>query len=283
MSELQSKINSAFRILRLAEMQAKVSNQPVEIAYSGGKDSDVLLQLAKESGIFFKAFYKNTTIDPKGTLQHVRNNNVEVIQPKINFFKLIEKKGFPSFRFRFCCDILKEYKILDTACWGVRADESPKRRVRYSKGFNFCRVYNNKEKVNVFTPIADWSLSDISFFVQDRNLQLAPIYYNNGVIDFSRRLGCMGCPLKSDRGIADFKKNHSLLKAFLKAGNKYFCTHYSDHKKGFNNVYELFIFRTFYHDSSLFFANNKEPTLFNFSFNAKELLEDYFKCDLTIS
>lgn len=153
MSELQNKINSAIRILKIAEQQASLSKQPVEIAYSGGKDSDVLLQLAKESGINYKAIYKNTTIDPAGTMQHVRENNVEIRQPKIPFFKLIEKKGFPSFRFRFCCAYLKEYKILDTVCFGVRADESIKRKKLYSKGFNFCRVYNSKEKVNVFTPI----------------------------------------------------------------------------------------------------------------------------------
>ena len=280
MSELQNKINSAIRILKIAEQQASLSNQTVEIAYSGGKDSDVLLQLAKESGINYKAIYKNTTIDPAGTIQHVRENNVEIRQPKIPFFKLIEKKGFPSFRFRFCCAHLKEYKILDTACFGVRSDESIKRKKLYSKGFNFCRVYNSKEKVNVFTPISDWSLENVKQFIIDRNLKLASCYYDNdGKIDFSRRLGCIGCPLKSDRGIKDFLKNPKYLKAWLKAGNKFFIEHYSN-KLGFNNVYELFIFRTFYHDTSKFFDAFKSLNIFNIQLDAKKILEDYFNVEL---
>lgn len=135
-SELSKKIDNALKIMKMAQRNADLHNELVEIAYSGGKDSDVILQLAKESGIYYKAFYKNTTIDPPGTLRHVRENGVEVIQPKEKFFALIAKKGFPSFRFRFCCQALKEYKILNTAVWGVRADESPKRRARY-KSFNF--------------------------------------------------------------------------------------------------------------------------------------------------
>lgn len=199
MLELQKKIDNALKILKMAEKNAELHAEPVELAYSGGKDSDVLLQLAKESGINYKAFYKNTTIDPPGTLSHARKNGVEVVQPKITFFHLIEKKGFPSFLFRFCCQALKEYKILNTALWGVRRDESVKRKARY-KNFNFCRVYNAKEKVSVFAPLVNWTLKDVVDFVNDRQIKLAPHYYDeSGKIVFSRRLGCLGCPLKYDR------------------------------------------------------------------------------------
>lgn len=36
----------------------------MELSYSGGKDSDVILELAKMSGIPFRPIYKKTTIDP---------------------------------------------------------------------------------------------------------------------------------------------------------------------------------------------------------------------------
>lgn len=278
---MKEKIQSAIRILKLAEKQAAIYNEPVEIAYSGGKDSDVLLQLAKESGIYYKAFYKSTTIDPAGTIQHVRENNVEILRPKTSFFKLIEKKGFPSFRFRFCCEALKEYKILNTACWGVRADERPKRKTRY-KTFEFCRTYNAKEKVHVFLPLWDWSLNDIKKFSLDRNLKLAPVYYDeSGNIDFSRRLGCLACPLKNDRGVKDFSQNHSLLRAYLRAGRKFFENHYSNQQK-FKDVYELFLFRTFFKNTNDFILSCKSDNLFSDTINAKEFLENYFKCDLTI-
>lgn len=278
---MKEKVNSAIRILKLAEKQAAIYNEPVEIAYSGGKDSDVLLQLAKESGINYKAFYKNTTIDPAGTILHVRENNVEIVKPRISFFKLIEKKGFPSFRFRFCCEALKEYKILNTACWGVRADESPKCKNRY-KTFEFCRTYNAKEKVHVYLPIWNWSLNDIKKFALDRNLKLAPIYYDeSGNLDFSRRLGCLACPLKNDRGVKDFSENHALLRAYLRAGRKFFENHYSNQEK-FKDVYELFLFRTFFKKTNDFILTCKSDNLFSDPINAKKFLENYFKTDLTL-
>ena len=71
--ELQKKIDRAIRLLKSIENATDVNGekQPIEIAYSGGKDSDVILQLAKEAGIDFKAIYRCTTIDPPGTIGHV--------------------------------------------------------------------------------------------------------------------------------------------------------------------------------------------------------------------
>lgn len=240
---LDDKINSAIRILKMAEKQANNFSEPVEIAYSGGKDSDVILELAKMAEINYRAIYKNTTIDPPGTIQHVRENGVEIRQPKENFFTLIKKHGFPSFRFRYCCQYLKEYKILNTAVWGVRAEESPARKKRYKEA-NFCKVYSTHQRVNVFAPIFDWTLSDVKNFIISRNIKLAPHYYNSdGVIVFSRRLGCMGCPLQYNRGIEDFKQNPRFLKAFLKAGQIWCDSH---PRELFSDVFELFIYRTFY-------------------------------------
>ncbi|MBR6262711.1 MAG: phosphoadenosine phosphosulfate reductase family protein [Prevotella sp.] len=225
MKELKHKVQNAIKILKIAEGEAQLHGQPVEIAYSGGKDSDVLLQLAKESGIAYRAIYKNTTIDPKGTIKHVRDNNVEVLQPKMSFFQLIEKKGFPSIFRRFCCQTLKEYKVLDVCAIGIRTEESVRRKKRYTT-FEQCKLYSKKESVRQYFPIWDWKLSDVKQFVEDRKIQLAPHYYReDGTIDYTRRLGCQGCPLKSDRGIADFKAQPKMLKAWLRAGVTYTHTH----------------------------------------------------------
>lgn len=90
---LDKKIDDAIRILKIAEQEARQYNELVEIAYSGGKDSDIILTLAKKSGINFIAIYKNTTIDPPGTKKHVIENNVKIINPKQNFFSLIDRKS----------------------------------------------------------------------------------------------------------------------------------------------------------------------------------------------
>lgn len=68
--DLQKKINQSVKLLQSVGARTE---GPIEIAYSGGKDSDVILQLAKEAGISYRAIYKNTTIDPPGTIKHVQD------------------------------------------------------------------------------------------------------------------------------------------------------------------------------------------------------------------
>lgn len=54
------------------------------LGFSGGKDSVVLLDIAKKSGVKFEAVYSNTTIDPPGTIPFIRENypEVRIVNPK---------------------------------------------------------------------------------------------------------------------------------------------------------------------------------------------------------
>ena len=64
----------AFERLRLgAETSERLYNAPLIICYSGGKDSDTLLQLAINSGIDFEVLHNHTTIDAPETVYHIRN------------------------------------------------------------------------------------------------------------------------------------------------------------------------------------------------------------------
>lgn len=133
--QLQKKIQRAIRLL-----QSYKSDEPVEVAYSGGKDSDVILQLVKEAGIPYRAIYKCTTIDPPGTIKHALEMGAELVKPKQSFREIIETRGMPNRTHRFCCQKLKEYKILDKSVIGVRKAESAKRAKRYTE-LTECRVY----------------------------------------------------------------------------------------------------------------------------------------------
>ena len=64
--ELQRKVDRAVKLIQ----QAGRDGMEVEVAYSGGKDSDVILELTRMAGIKYRAIYKNTTIDPPGTIKH---------------------------------------------------------------------------------------------------------------------------------------------------------------------------------------------------------------------
>lgn len=176
---LQKKIDRAIRLLQGIQ---KLYDGEIEIAYSGGKDSDVILQLAKESGIKYRAIYKNTTIDPPGTLGHVREMGVEILRARFPFFHLVAQKGFPSRYSRFCCEKLKEYKVLNKSIIGVRKAESWKRNERYNEPTK-CRYYGAKKEENhveQIYPILEWTDEDVRNFIIDRKLKLAPIYYNSG-------------------------------------------------------------------------------------------------------
>ena len=176
--KLQRKIDSSIRLLQSVQ---KRYDGEIEIAYSGGKDSDVILQLAKEAGIRYRAIYRNTTIDPPGTIAHVKRMGAEILRPKETFFQLVAKKGFPNRFSRFCCEKLKEYKVMDKCIMGVRKSESTKRNERYNEPTE-CRFYGRKTEANhveSIYPILDWTDDDVLAFVEDRHLTLAPVYYTS--------------------------------------------------------------------------------------------------------
>lgn len=177
--QLQKKIDQSIRLLQSVQ---KRYDGEIELAYSGGKDSDVILQLAKEAGIKYRAIYKNTTIDPPGTIAHVKEMGAEIIRPKENFFQLVAKKGFPNRFSRFCCEVLKEYKILDKTVIGVRKAESRARKERYNEPTE-CRYFGAKKEENhveQIYPILEWTDEDVRDFILDRGLKLAQLYYDTG-------------------------------------------------------------------------------------------------------
>ena len=273
--ELQRKVDRAVKLIQQAGRDAIP-----EVAYSGGKDSDVILELARMSGIEFRAIYRNTTIDPPGTIAHVKANGVEILRPKQTFFQLIEQNGFPNRFMRFCCRYLKEYKVLDRCIMGVRKAESTKRAARYSEPTE-CRFYGSKrDHVEAFYPILDWSDQDVVDFITARGIKLHPLYYReDGSIDPKRRLGCMCCPLASyKKRIEQFKEHPNMVKAYIRAGQKYRDTH-PDAKSThlYNDVYEWFYRDVFCYSQAEF--EQTKGGMFGIP-DYRQYLADYFGIDL---
>lgn len=193
---------------------------------SGGKDSDVILQLAKEAGIPFRAIHKCTTIDPPGTLKHVKELGCEIIQPKKTFFELVREHGMPSRWYRFCCGYLKEYYTAERQIIGVRKDESTRRAKRYHEPEE-CRVYSKTKKCKQYYPILDWTSADVERFIKERGIKCHPLYYDEqGKFHVERRLGCIGCPLQSSNKIInEFKKYPKMLKLWISNMQIYLDNH----------------------------------------------------------
>lgn len=199
------------------------NGEPIEVAYSGGKDSDVLLHVVRNMGVPYRAIHKCTTIDPPGTLQHCRDNGVEIRMPRRTFMEGIRFNGLPNRWRRWCCRELKEYKISNKVLMGVRASESTSRKAYEPTQ---C-VGGGKKKVERIYPLLYWNDEDIRNYLHSNGIQLAPHYYNaDGLLDLSRRLGCIGCPLKSyKQRVADFERWPKMRDAWIMAAQDYLDTH----------------------------------------------------------
>lgn len=274
-NELQKKVDRAIRLLRSIPQDGDI-----ELSYSGGKDSDVILELAKMAGIPYRAIYKVTTIDPPKTIAHAREMGAEVINPQKTFFQLISERGFPSRFSRWCCSELKEYKVCDRAIQGIRRSESVKRAKNYKEP-EICRTYPGKEKVRVYLPILEWTDEDVAEFIKERNIKCHPLYYMGGQFDVTQRLGCMGCPLASrKKRIQFFEDNPRWLKAWIRAGQKRYTSEAYQNggaKHKFKDAFEAMGYLLFCDNMDEF----KEKTYGLFGdFDWKEFLQKEFNIDM---
>lgn len=264
-------------------MQSFAKDKEVEISYSGGKDSDVILELAKMAGINYRAIYKNTTIDPPKTIAHCKSKGVEVIQPKERFLEIISKRGFPNRFRRFCCGILKEYKVLDYAVQGIRRCESTKRASRYTEP-QICRFYGSKKNhVSVLLPILEWTDEDVAEFITERGVECHPLYYDErGGFHVERRLGCIGCPLAAGwKRREQFKQYPNMVKAWINAMQKYMDTHPDARAHLFGNAINNFYAELFCERSPVQgFKEKMRPDLWGNVFDPKKYQEDYFNIKL---
>lgn len=268
-NELRKKVNQSIRLIQAAGFAAKAKKQPLEICYSGGKDSDIILELSKMSGVEYRAIYKNTTIDPPGTLKHARDNGVEVVMPTMNFKQIIEKKGLPSRNRRHCCEYLKEYKIYDYAVIGVRNDES-RTRAEYKEP-SVCRVYKKGSEAELFMPLLEWTAADVEEFITEHGIKCHPLYYDEqGRFHVKRRLGCIGCPLAYYKHrLEEFKRYPGMVRLYIKAAQKFLNNHPNSSMLNYiKDAVEWFIFSL--HCNSIEDWNQR--------FKSKDLFSERFDC-----
>lgn len=267
---MKEKVEHSIKFLQ-AVSKAK-NGEVMELCYSGGKDSEVILALAKMSQIPFRAIYRNTTIDPQGTIKHVKAKGVEVWQPKKSFFQIVKEKGLPTRQKRFCCEILKEYKILDTQILGIRTAEGSKRKRLYKEPTQ-CRVYKTGRAEQIY-PIINWTNKDVEQFIEEYSIQCHPLYYTNGKFDVNKRLGCIGCPLQSKKKrIQEFKENPKVLKAMIKA-DRYFLKNRNNNLTAEERIF-YFLFT-----NNIYQFREINRNLFNERVDCKSFLEKEFNITL---
>ena len=206
--------NKAIKFIQTIENN---TDKPLYAGNSGGKDSAVIDKLLQLSGIKYHSYYTNTTIDPPGTIKHLRDNypHTEILQPKESFYKLVERKGLPTRLNRYCCELLKEYASVGKMVFeGVRSAESRKRQGR---DYVQCDTRKWQKGAQHIYPIYDWSDKDVWDFIKRHNIETAPHY------KYADRLGCVGCPLVSrkehrEKEFATYPKYRGLIKKAITKG-----------------------------------------------------------------
>ena len=148
--DLTEKVLKAERAITLAaDMSKKYYNAPLILTYSGGKDSDVMLDLTEKvlKADEFEVLNSHTSVDAPETVYHIREVfkrlNEKGVKATISYprdkdgnhitmWNLIPQKGIPPTRLaRYCCQVLKETSTPNRLCaLGVRAAESKGREGR---------------------------------------------------------------------------------------------------------------------------------------------------------
>jgi len=215
LKEVAEKVNRPFE-LKLAETRETIAHHfeefgdRVAIAFSGGKDSEIVLFLCLLVAPNVPVVFNNTGVEYPETVKFVASLeeawglNLIVTHPEKSFWQCIEQYGFPrgtkysrtrgAHPTAQCCYWLKEKPALLAIRqnhWlgqftGISASESRNRMfLARDKGYcyhikkgNFCKIH----------PILWWTESEVWQFIHDNGLP-----FNQAYLKGAERVGCMPC------------------------------------------------------------------------------------------
>lgn len=254
MSELDKKVKTAIARLKAFEPET----EPYYLCYSGGKDSDCIRILAQLADVRHDIVHNLTTVDAPETIAYIKSIPGIIIDKAmdkdgnhVTMWNLILKMGRPPTRLvRYCCSVFKEkggkgrMKIT-----GVRMSESVNRQknggmvkiigkektmqkyaeensVAYDqseKGGIILNMDNSEQRRMVehcyrttstmLNPIYDWEERDVWDFLHHYGCKSNPLYQCN-----HKRIGCIGCPMQSGRGMKeDFAQYPKYKAAYIRA------------------------------------------------------------------
>ncbi len=272
MEDLEKK--AIRRIQTASEMSLWHYGLPLVCAYSGGKDSDVMLELFRRSGIPFEVQHSHTTADAPQTVYHIRNvfkqlelqgircmvdyHKISGSGKMVTMWNLIPHKLMPPTRIaRYCCSVLKEsYGSKRFIATGVRWDESSRRKAwgSFSDPMNRLNISDEimlmndndkkrrvmesciKKNKMVVNPLIDWTEADIWTFISQERIKTNPLYECG-----YDRVGCIGCPMAGKKRYKEFADFPKYKDAYIAAFNRMLVARAVRGKKSqWKSGYEVF-------------------------------------------
>jgi phosphoadenosine phosphosulfate reductase len=200
-------------VMRLQEFEPP---EGYYLAFSGGKDSVVIYDLAVKARVKFDAHYSQGGIDPPELVRFIRAYypGISFDRPAMPIWKQLMTHGMPRRKSRWCCELIKEHHGSGRrVITGIRWQESPRRRQRQM--FEMCRTDDTKI---FFHPIIDWASNDVWEYIKLNNLPYCSLY-DEGF----KRLGCVLCPMETARQTQlELKRFPKLAEAWKRACYRYY-------------------------------------------------------------
>ncbi len=204
--DVAEKINRPFEV-KLAETRAIIEHHFEEfgdhasVAFSGGKDSQLVLYFCRQLSPSVPVVFNNTGVEYSSTRAFVEqlrrewNLDLTITSPARSFWECVSRYGFPTYSDKKrCCYWLKEkpmHQAIKQNGWlgvydGVTAAESRQRQfIASQKGVCYHYVHWGICKIH---PIMWWTENEVFEFLAAEGVRIHPVYATG-----QRRVGCLPC------------------------------------------------------------------------------------------